>query len=200
MAAHRFELIGGDPALDFLNTIHDWTAAEPRDYLADYRESLRFGEAAGLLTRAEARRLAVRSREAETRRLRALRARLERIFRAVVESRAPDPAALGELARDAAVVARGVRLRHSGGRFARAIELERAGIATLRWRIVDAAVALLTAPAAELERIKACPSCGWFFKDATKSGTRRWCNMATCGSIAKSRRYYWRTKHRARRR
>jgi hypothetical protein len=31
MAPHRVELIGGHPALDFLNTIHDYTREPRRD-------------------------------------------------------------------------------------------------------------------------------------------------------------------------
>ena len=57
-----------------------------------------------------------------------------------------------------------------------------------------AAIALLTGPPEILKRIKACPACGWFFRDDTRSATRKWCSMATCGSAAKSRSYYWRTK------
>ena len=47
MPAHRFDLVGGDPVLDFANTIHDWTAPEPRDYVPTFPEALRFAEAAG---------------------------------------------------------------------------------------------------------------------------------------------------------
>jgi predicted RNA-binding Zn ribbon-like protein len=72
------------------------------------------------------------------------------------------------------------------------IDVERAGAAVLRQRIVDAAVALLTA--AEKGRLKACPACGWFFLDKTKNRSRRWCSMTTCGNSAKARRYYWRKK------
>ncbi|MGH7701051.1 MAG: CGNR zinc finger domain-containing protein [Gemmatimonadales bacterium] len=42
--------------------------------------------------------------------------------------------------------------------------------------------------------MKSCPSCGWFFLDASKNRSRRWCSMATCGSSAKARRYYRRRK------
>lgn len=39
-----------------------------------------------------------------------------------------------------------------------------------------------------LDRLKQCPpvDCGWLFLDTTKNGTRRWCDMATCGSRAKA--------------
>ena len=41
----------------------------------------------------------------------------------------------------------------------------------------------------ELDRLKQCPSddCHWLFVDRTKNGSRRWCEMATCGDRAKRR-------------
>lgn len=44
------------------------------------------------------------------------------------------------------------------------------------------------------ERIRACahPDCILYFLDATRSGTRRWCDMRTCGNRAKARRYHHR--------
>jgi predicted RNA-binding Zn ribbon-like protein len=189
---NQFELIGGNPALDFLNTIHDWTVPEARDYLATFDDALRFAVAAEILTQAEARRLMARPAEGEMRRLRKLRARLERIFRAVVTTRAPSADDLDQLGRDAAEAARSARLRGSRVQVTRALDVAQAGAAVLRWRIIEAAVALLVS--AQAGRLRACPACGWFFVDKTKNRSRRWCSMATCGSNAKARRYYWRTK------
>jgi len=36
--------------------------------------------------------------------------------------------------------------------------------------------------------------CLWLFLDQSKGGTRRWCDMASCGNRAKARRHYLRTK------
>jgi predicted RNA-binding Zn ribbon-like protein len=44
------------------------------------------------------------------------------------------------------------------------------------------------------DRVKQCPSCHWLFRDQTRNGRRRWCDMADCGSRAKARTYYRRTK------
>ena len=179
--------------MNFLNTIHDWTATEGRDYLTNYADALRFGEADGLLSAAEVRRLQGTA-AAEMRRLRGLRSRMERIFRAVVKSHSPTREDLDALARDAAAAAAMTIIHPSNDHYTRTIDAARAGHATLRLRIVDAAIALLTGPPEALKRINACPACGWFFRDDTRSRTRKWCSMATCGSAAKSRSYYWRTK------
>jgi predicted RNA-binding Zn ribbon-like protein len=49
---------------------------------------------------------------------------------------------------------------------------------------------------AKAARIKQCasPTCDRFFLDESKSGTRTWCSMKTCGNRMKAARYYERTK------
>ena len=42
--------------------------------------------------------------------------------------------------------------------------------------------------------IKKCSACEWLFLDKTKNHRRRWCDMQTCGSSEKSRRYYQKLK------
>ena len=192
MAHHQFQLVGGDPALDFVNTIHDWTAPEPRDYLPTYAEAVRFAEVAGVVASGEAKRLGGLSGGSELRRLHELRTRLERILRTVLAGRSPAADDLDALSREAADAARTALLRTERGRLTRRIDAQAAGVATLRWRLVEATIALLTSE--RLSRLSACPSCGLFFLDTSKNGSRRWCSMAMCGSAAKARAYYWRSR------
>lgn len=60
------------------------------------------------------------------------------------------------------------------------------------WLIALSAESLLLSE--RLARVKACDNCGWLFLDTSKNGTRRWCNMYTCGSQSKSKAYYHRKK------
>lgn len=189
-----FELVGGDAALDFVNTIHDWTESPPRDHLQRFADALRFGEAAGVLSRADVLRLTRRRGVRELSRLRALRAVLERVFRAIVTTGMPAREDLGSIMSQAAAAARAARLAGQTGRVVRVVDPDAAGIQVLRYRLAEAAVALITSP--RLERVKACPACGWFFVDTSKNRSRRWCSMRTCGSIDKARRYYRRTRAR----
>lgn len=60
-------------------------------------------------------------------------------------------------------------------------------------RVAVSALDLLRDP--ESAKIKICPGegrggmpCGWLFLDTTKNRSRRWCSMADCGSVSKSRR------------
>ena len=45
-------------------------------------------------------------------------------------------------------------------------------------------------------RIRRCANdkCRWVFIDRSKGGTRRWCDMSSCGNRAKSHRHYARIK------
>jgi predicted RNA-binding Zn ribbon-like protein len=47
-----------------------------------------------------------------------------------------------------------------------------------------------------VERIRRCvnEACLWLFRDDSKNGTRRWCDMATCGNRAKAKRHYKRAR------
>jgi predicted RNA-binding Zn ribbon-like protein len=91
------------------------------------------------------------------------------------------------------------RLARSDAGCAWQIELGQIGRAGL-------AAAVLLAPAlwsaADLlvgggqQRIRRCANdaCLWLFLDESKNGTRRWCDMASCGNRAKARRHYLKTK------
>jgi predicted RNA-binding Zn ribbon-like protein len=199
MSEHELILRGGNPALDFINTVHDWTVAEPDDYLEEFADAVRFGEMAGLLTRADTEHSRRRAPRQELARLIELRALLKRIFEARLSGQPPARTDLDALAADLAEAARATRLVAGARRreslpapMIREVLAEEAGDATLRLRIVDAAVSLLVSDA--MARVKSCPSCGWFFLDVSKNRSRRWCSMDTCGAITKSRRYYHRTK------
>jgi predicted RNA-binding Zn ribbon-like protein len=194
-------LVGGHPALDFINTVHDWTVSAPHDYLSEFADAIRFGEAAGLLTRAEHSRLRRRAAHPELTRLRELRALLQRTFQMQLSGQAPSNVDLSKLSANLAETAHATRLI-AAPRSRRSlpvpirgeITVERAGDALLRLRIAESAVALLVSDA--MLRVKSCPTCGWFFLDHSKNRSRRWCSMDACGSVAKARRYYRRLKER----
>ena len=44
------------------------------------------------------------------------------------------------------------------------------------------------------EHIKECPNCGWLYLDKSKSNSRIWCNMKTCGNTMKIKKYYEKNK------
>ena len=74
---------------------------------------------------------------------------------------------------------------------ARKTDVSAAGLlAPVLWSAAD----LLTR--ADRRRVRRCANdaCLWLFVDESKAGTRRWCDMTSCGNRAKSRRHYLKTK------
>jgi predicted RNA-binding Zn ribbon-like protein len=74
---------------------------------------------------------------------------------------------------------------------AKRIEVSAAALlAPVLWSAAD----LLTH--ADRRRVRRCANdaCLWLFVDESKAGSRRWCDMASCGNRAKSRRHYLKTK------
>jgi predicted RNA-binding Zn ribbon-like protein len=63
-------------------------------------------------------------------------------------------------------------------------------LAPVLWSAAD----LLIRSASAALRQCANGECLWLFLDESKSGTRRWCDMASCGNRAKARRHYLKTK------
>jgi predicted RNA-binding Zn ribbon-like protein len=61
--------------------------------------------------------------------------------------------------------------------------------------ILHSALHLLSSP--ELARLRECAAerCGKLYLDHTKNGSRRWCDMDTCGNRAKARRHQARRRH-----
>jgi predicted RNA-binding Zn ribbon-like protein len=178
----------------------------------DARTARRLAQRAPAAAADHANRAAWESPDAVLERARALRESLYRVFVAAVEGVRPTPADLARLnvalraarARQYVVAARG-RLAAQGtgaaggrpGVFAGIFRYEwldeGAVCDRVLWPVALSAAELLTG--ADLSRVGRCPGerCGWLFLDMSRSGRRQWCDMATCGNVAKVRR------HRARR-
>ncbi len=190
------EIVGGHLALDFVNTVHSRTEAVTRDYL-DTPEHL-FGwcvhqEIVGMAQAGTLARLSASKRDQLLGRARCLRATLHALFDGYLHGR-PDPQALDAFNHDLEGMSCWRRLDIEDDRFAWYFRVAPAHPESLFAPIVFAAAELLRST--DLARLKACPppqGCGWLFLDRSRNGSRTWCNMKTCGNLAKQRR------HRARR-
>lgn len=191
--------VAGDPSVDLVNTV-DWTSAGPtNERLTSYERLVRWAEGAGLVSNAEARGLrrgaAGSPDRAEATLEEALRLRdlLQRLYRSIAESK-EDPAAWEELNRELAAALPRLRLQPRSPR-------RKAGpLAHWVWggavtdpesilpRVFWAASELLRSP--DVHRLEICdgPDCGWMYVDRSRNGLRRWCEMETCGTEAKTRR------------
>ena len=197
-------LIGGALCLDFTNSIVPRRGDDRLDYLSDYPSLLRWSRHAGVLSGAEAGRLAAEAarRRADAAgvavRAIAFREALYRIFSAVAANSPFDSADVDQA--NAELTAALSRLRVAPAKPARQWTWagDAAALDRPLWSVARAAADLLTSPL--LVRVRECPSraCGRLFVDHTRNGNRRWCGAA-CGSRDKARRYYARKTRAARR-
>ena len=176
-------LIGGNVALDFVNTAEERGHPAADDALRTAADLRAWGRRCGLV----APDAGAADETAELGRAIGLRELLYAMLLAHAERK---PASATQLARLSA---------HTAQAYA-AGTLTAAGDGSVAWRwpaddlasvrhsVAAAAAGLLLAGPAL--RLKQCPGdhCGWFFLDTTKPGNRRWCAMSECGQEAKSAR------------
>lgn len=177
MAMISVKLLGGALALDFCNTASGRGGPRHRDQLRDAGDMIAWAVQAGVARVAPVPELLGRAL--------ALR---EAIYHSLV---APAPGApAGDLAvlagEHAACLAR-ARLVPADGAYRWAWDAQTASIEAVLGPVAISAVELLTRPSAQLKQCPG-PHCGWLFLDATRNGSRRWCEMAVCGNRAKQRR------------
>lgn len=196
----QFEYIGGDPALDLVNTV-DWTPEGPRsERLRDFESLTAWASGAGLLSSDEARRLQRPPPSAEDRdRTFEAALHLRRLLRHLFMTLATDGAlpegeeleAFNRLLRRASASLEIASGEGSGsGAVARWQWRVNGDVSGERivWEVARSAAKLLTSD--EAMAIRVCPGedCGWLFVDRSRNGLRRWCQMKTCGTRAKNRR------------
>lgn len=191
-------MLGGDPAIDFINTASDWASGDPLDRLGGLEGFVDWAEIAELIGPAEGFRLrkeiAARPLEAaaifET--AAALRAALRRLFAAAARGGRVDAADLAFL-KGLACRARSFRdLEQTDDGFEERWTKDAPPLETALLEIALAAERLLKE--GPLDRIRNCGGCEWMFLDLSKNASRRWCSMATCGNSAKVKKFRKRTK------
>lgn len=178
--AGSLPLVGGALALDFCNTESDREGPQHQDHLRAPEHLQAWADHVGL---------AVGTLPATALpRARALRAAIHAALSAVALGAPPPEAALALLATEHAACLARARLAPDATALAWHWDAAREPAAALLGPIALSAVALLTAP--QNGRLRQCAGrqCGWLFRDATRNGGRRWCEMEVCGNRAKQRR------------
>ena len=193
----RFAYLGGDPSVDFVNTVDDRLGEAPVDRVTTYETLLEWLEGAKLARKGTIASLRDAASDDPARAERALRSArrlrraLYRIFLAAASEKPPDHADLRTITTLSRAAAARTRLRPSGESFTWTLDEEGAlEPAWPVWKIVERAVRLLTSDALAHVRQCADPTCGWLFLDRSRNHSRRWCDMRSCGNRAKARRNY----------
>ena len=127
-------------------------------------------------------------------RIHAVRGALREVADAIVDHRPPQPGALDTVNR--ALHARQVIELVPSSDGCVAVDHRHVGdpIDDALARLCDPLVTELTS--GNPERIKICDNdrCRWVFYDTSRTGRRRWCDMATCGNRAKAARHRAKSK------
>ena len=188
------DIIGGNSALDLVNTVSGW-GYDPEDWVPEVASFLVWARLSGVLDegeRKQAARLAESSPAAAERALASVKELRFALWGLVTSlqqrksAKASELSVINEwmrrLALSEQVALKCGRIEFVPNRDISALEL-------IGLRVTAAAMALLKNPPAG--QIKTCPgeNCGWKFLDRSKNRSRRWCDMAVCGNVAKAREY-----------
>jgi predicted RNA-binding Zn ribbon-like protein len=197
-----FDLCGGHPALDFVNSLDNRFRPDgPIELLADYGDLLRFMEQSRLLSSQQARSLAKATKpDAAARALqsaRELREAAAVTFYGSLDRRPPPLTDIRTLERHFLSASRHRELQWdtstessegrpgiawTWGRFETEADLP-------VWMLSQAVSELMMSQ--EMARVRTCgmDTCRWLFLDTSKNHTRHWCNMKVCGNRMKARRF-----------
>jgi predicted RNA-binding Zn ribbon-like protein len=196
-AGHAHD-VSVEVTFDFLNTL-DYEDGFPDERLVDLDQALTFFVDHGVIHLEGADRMRRQTSSkpgvaaADLGRIRAVRTALREVSDAVAEQRSPSQDALDAVNR--ALHARQV-IELAPGPFGVGVDHRHVGdpIDDALARLSEALVHELTN--GHPERIKICAddTCRWIFYDTSRTGQRRWCDMATCGNRAKAARHRARAK------
>jgi predicted RNA-binding Zn ribbon-like protein len=189
---HAMRLVGGHPAVEFVNTLGGRKDTPDDEYLHAYSDLLLWSERTELISPELAGTLARtadrRPQPAATALVAALdlRGHVDAILRATLARRSPRAADL-----DAVRRAEVDSLAHAALTPDFAWTWTGSALELPLWPLAHAVVDLLHNE--PLGRLGECERCRWLFIDTSANRSRRWCSMDACGGIEKMRRH--RAKH-----
>jgi predicted RNA-binding Zn ribbon-like protein len=189
-----FELIGGHPALDLVNTL-DWRFRDggPEELLASYGDLLRFAAQAEILTAKQTRQIlrTATDRAAADALVscREIREAAADIFYAAVDDRTPAASHIKIIERSFEEARQHQRLAWSGSRMVWEWPGAECGPDLPVWMLAVSTARLLLSDQMRLVRACEKADCRWLFLDTSKNHSRRWCDMKICGNRIKARRF-----------
>jgi predicted RNA-binding Zn ribbon-like protein len=195
MSAHSvltIRLVGGHPALDLLNTVDLDRPPKDQDVLRCFRDDTFWAVRVGLLSSSDreflldmGERSPSRARQAHVELLHAREA-LRLVVRAEVDGAAVNPVAAKDF--EQAVAAALAHRRFSIFGSPPGWRWLADDIDAVQHRAILGAADLLADPARRPITVCAGTDCDWFFLDTSRSGKRRWCSDAGCGTASRVRR------------
>lgn len=191
--------VGGHLVLNFVNTCGGAGKHRDVERLVDWRDAVDWAAANGAVSPTDIRlmekaRLRARDRPSEIlKELTELREAMHAVFSAIAGGVPPSDTARLRLEGDIVEAMRHSTLCVEGRAAVRwTVRPEKAGSSLIKDRLAIAANELLSQPI--LSNVRECSACSWLFLDLSRSRSRRWCSMATCGNRAKAQRHYHATR------
>jgi predicted RNA-binding Zn ribbon-like protein len=197
-----FDLCGGHPALDLVNSLDNRFRGDgPNEMLGTYGDLLRFLQESSLLSVHGARVLAKAATTNAAGQTLAATRDLREVTAAVLygnlEGRSPTTQQTKLLER---YFLDSTQHRELRWKIATEDPLDHPGLTWQRgrfetdpnlpvWVLAQAVSEVLLTH--EMERVRTCgvDTCRWLFLDTSKNHTRRWCNMKVCGNRMKAQRF-----------
>lgn len=188
-----FELIGGHPALDLVNTL-DWRFRDsgPEELLTNYADVVRFTEQSGLMNPLDARRLLRNVPENKADKIvtavREVREALAEILYATVGGDNPSASSVRKLEAHLNEAGAQQQLHWKGAKLEWELP-QSPSLAGPLWLLTLIAGQFITSDQMQLLRECGNDECRWLFVDTSKNHSRRWCDMKICGNRMKARRF-----------
>ena len=196
----NLKLDGGWLCQNFINTVHDRTVPDPYEYLGSYLELIEWVQKTKALPEPDIddlKHISEKDEQAAKTTLAEIittREMLHKIFKAIAHGNTPE----SSLNKNFNTVL-SKSLSKTNLVFSDPYTVER------QWNknpemdkplypVMQSAYDLLISD--KLDRVKECSACGWLFLDKSKNNSRRWCDMQTCGSAVKAKKYYRKKKQR----
>jgi predicted RNA-binding Zn ribbon-like protein len=193
----KWKFRGGQLSLDFVNSVDGRVELNGNNYkirkdkINNYEDLIDWAKTIGIIEKTTAQNLAAQKGKIANRvfeRAIKLRESLYRIFISIVENREPPKEDIEVLNNECSAAREQQKLVYSSRKFSWNYALPEEPD-NMIWQVALSGAELLLSD--QLKRVKQCPgdNCGWLFLDASKNGSRQWCDMKDCGNVAKVRRY-----------
>jgi predicted RNA-binding Zn ribbon-like protein len=200
--------IGGRLCLDFVNTVggREKTTDSPTGYkildekINDYLDLLAWSKKNKLLPDSEIQKFFVESQKLDNqekleiivKQAIGLRESIYQICKNIIDKKSPNSLDIEQLNQILSIAYSQIKLKFENNCFF--WDWKNSHLEKILWLVTDSAVEMLTL--GDLSRLRECNGndCCWLFEDTSKNKARHWCDMQTCGNLAKVRRFRSKTK------
>lgn len=196
----KFKFVGGNPCLDFVNTVGNHLSSQQSEYLKSYEDLIAWGVASRVINKREGKKLLETFNNNSAKSSKALRKAIElreilfRILVATALKRDYSPSLIADFNVYLSETLKYIQIEKTGDKFSWEYDKSKNNLEQIIWAITWSAANLLVNENLKFLKVCADNLCGWLFLDTSKNKKRCWCDMKDCGNRNKFRRYYSKNK------